>query len=101
MARCGCSTACNCTLVDNLVQTPLDNPGFPHNPVGADGVFELITEVPALVAPSAGVYVVTAIARGQVGLPADAVAHTASVYAAIAKNGVVISGTEMMVANLS
>ena len=100
MARCGCSTACNCVLVDNTIQTALNNPNFTHNLAGADGVFEQITEVPALVVPASGTYVVTITARGQVGLPADAVTHTASVYAALAKNGVVVAGTELMVANL-
>ncbi|PWI15957.1 hypothetical protein DI272_18655 [Streptomyces sp. Act143] len=70
---------------------------FAHNLTGADRVYEQITEVPPLTIPRAGVWEVDYNARGVVQMPvgvAGAVYSSAALY----KNGVIIGGSEAMLA---
>jgi hypothetical protein len=77
-------------------QTPVVT--FSRSLTGADRVWEVVTESPAITIPRAGVWVVSYQARGVAALPAAGAAQGIGVVAGLYKDGVLIGGSEVMAA---
>jgi len=78
------------------VQT--DTLNFAHTITGAVRAWEVVTEVPTLTIPRAGVWEVNYQMRGVAVLPAPGLVNTATgVTGAMYKNGALVPGTESMV----
>lgn len=79
------------------------NTDFSHLLDGVDGTYEVITELPAVVVPRDGLYLVTWDAHGSVVVPPNnpGVALNARCMAALAINNVFQAGTETMVCSVN
>jgi hypothetical protein len=75
---------------------------FVHVLDGVNGVYEQITELPGVVAPEDGIWVITGDARGEALITPAAIGTDveASVSVHLAVNGVLVLGSETMVARL-
>jgi hypothetical protein len=69
---------------------------FTHPLDGADRVWEVVTALPAVTIPRAGVWEVNVQARGVAALPAAATAAGSGVTIGIYKNGALVPGTEAL-----
>ncbi|MFF6801140.1 hypothetical protein [Streptomyces sp. NPDC012616] len=90
-------TAASLNRVDGAwAQTdPID---FLHSLTGASRAWEVVTELPTLTIPRAGVWEVTYQVRGVAQLPAPGAANIdTGVVASLYKNGVFVPGTEALV----
>jgi hypothetical protein len=88
-------TAASLNRVDGAwAQTPVLT--FSRALAGADRAWEVITEVPAVTIPRAGVWEVNVQARAVAALPAAAAAAGCGVTVGVYKNGALIPGTEAL-----
>ncbi|MEU0061619.1 hypothetical protein [Streptomyces sp. NPDC006334] len=69
---------------------------FSRTLAGADRAWEVITEVPAVTIPRAGVWEVNVQARGVAALPPATVGAGAGITVGVYKNGALIPGTETL-----
>ncbi|WP_043627368.1 hypothetical protein [Nonomuraea candida] len=74
---------------------------FRHDLTSGAREWEILTEVPTLTIPRAGVWEVNFQVRGWVSLPAPVRAQATGVTAGMYKNGTLVNGTELMVVHIS
>jgi hypothetical protein len=79
------------------------NVTFAHQLNGVDGTYEIIGELPAVVAPEDGRYLVLWDIHGNVALPGPnlGIPLNGQVQGALAVGGVFVPGTESMIASLN